>query len=400
MTTAHFVSLGIHTLPWVVPLLFTFFLPDLSFKEQEGELVVPIDMVDDPDPSAPAPTATGGAPGDQPGLGRGDAAADARRDRPDGESSDAAPLAEIEGGIAYLDPDGGQDGGLGFDPAAQLGDLGKIAAGANNVTITINFAVIRTHPLGPRVQPILLAIPEWREFMSGSTIDPYRDTDWMMLAGPSLLDTTKDVVYVHYSASDAEIDKGIAQVSAKYSQGGPMDVGVPGVKAWRAHVHGAERAFLRGQSHCVLIVPYANAKVFAQAAARNPCTLRSPPGEAVRARFLKPGGSVPQIPQSISELRIWLVPRNSDSGADLYAEGDCPDSAAATQAADDLKRTMAQANGLMVKVATAGVLNGFDARADGSMVKIHVPGNKDQVEAFIGLAGARVGVAPPATSGP
>ena len=57
------------------------------------------------------------------------------------------------------------------------------------------------------------------------------------------------------------------------------------------------------------------------------------------------------------------------------------------------------ANSLMVKLATAGVLSGFDAKTDGSTVKIHVPGNKDQVEAIINLAGARVGVSPPASSG-
>ena len=398
MTTAYVGSVGIHVLPWVLPLLFTFFLPsDLTFKEQDGELVVPIDMVDDPGPAAPSPTGTAGTTGDQSGTTR-DAGSDVQL-RDAGEN-DTAPIAEVEGGIAYLDPDGGQEGGLGFDPAAQLGDLGKIAAGPNNVTVVINFAVIRAHPLGPRVQPILLAIPEWKEFMSGSTIDPYRDTDWIMLAGPSLLDTTKDVVYVHYSASDAEIDKGIAGVSAKYSQGGPMDVGVPGVKAWRTHVHGAERAFLRGQSHCVLIVPYSHAKVFAQAAAHSPCTLRSPPGEAFRARFLRPGGSVAQVPSSISELRISLVPRNSDGSADLYGEGDCPDPATAQQASDDLKRTIGQINSLGVKLITGGALTAFESHAEGSMVKMHLPGTKDQVEAVITIAGARVGVTPPTSSGP
>src|SRR5262249_41431198 len=144
-----------------------------------------------------------------------------------------------EGGIAYIeDLDGGSgDGGFGRDPVDS-----KISAGPNNVMFSINFQVIRSHPLGSRLQPILLAIPEWKTFMTGSSIDPYRDTDWMIITGPSLRDTTRDAVYIHYSAPDGEVDKAIAQVSASYPKGGPMDVGVPGVKAWRGFAHGAERA--------------------------------------------------------------------------------------------------------------------------------------------------------------
>ena len=113
------------------------------------------------------------------------------------------------------------------------------------------------------------------------------------------------------------------------------------------------------------------------------------------ARFARPGGSVNIIPVSISELRLWIVPRNSDSGGDLYAEGDCPDPGAATQAADDLKATANSYNSLGVKLITAGIFNGFEARADGSMVKVHLPANNDQIEALFGLGGAQVGVSSP-----
>jgi hypothetical protein len=302
-----------------------------------------------------------------------------------------------DGGINYIaDDDGGSgDAGFGRDPGSLIGGIGNISAGTNNVTVLINFEVIRAHPLGPRLRPILMAIPEWKQFMTGSTIDPYRDTDWMLITGPSLLDTTKDLVVIHYSASDADVDKACAAVAAQYSKGGPMDVGVPSVKAWRAFAHGAERALLRPRSHVVLIVPSTHAKVFAQALAKTPITPRFKRGEAFSMRSLRPGGSVNFIPTSISELRLSLVPRPSDSGADLYAEGDCPDSAAASLAADDLKNTVQRTNSLLVRLATAGALSGFEVKSEGSMVKAHLPGSKDQVDAVITLAGGQVGVPPP-----
>jgi len=118
-------------------------------------------------------------------------------------------------------------------------------------------------------------------------------------------------------------------------------------------------------------------------------------GEAVRTRFARPGGSVSLIPPSISELRLWVAPRNADGGGDLYAEGDCPDPAAATQAAADLERAVQSKNSLGVKLLTAGLLSGFEAHAEGRMVKVHLPASKDQIEAIFGLVGGQLGVPPP-----
>lgn len=403
VTASHVVSVGVHTLPWLVPLIISIFqLGSLDIKDQEGELVVPIDMIDDPNPPSPPPAGTQAADplGAGIGLEGGVRPKDAGGDAPVDAPPEGAPLAELEGGIAYLDPDGGAgEGGVGFDPSAQLGDLGKISAGTNNITITVNFGVVRTHPLGPRVQPIILAIPEWKQFMANTNVDPYRDWDWMTVFGPSLLDTSKDVVIIHYAVTDAEMEKAALALSTRDSKGGPADVGVAGVKAWRTSVAGSERALIRGQSHCLLMVPWTHAKQFATMAKTTPCVLKSNPGEAGRARFHWPGGSIAIFPPQITELRMWLIPRNSDSGGDLYMEGDTADPATATQAADDLRKNVANVNSLVVRLATGSVLSGIDIKSDGNLVKIHLPGSKEQIEAIIGIAAARVGVPPPAPSG-
>ncbi len=83
------------------------------------------------------------------------------------------------------------------------------------------------------------------DFMSGTDIDPVRDTDWLMISGPSLVNTASDVILIRYGASDVVVDRAIARVSQKYPGGGPYDAGVPGVKATLAHADRAERVLLR-----------------------------------------------------------------------------------------------------------------------------------------------------------
>ena len=98
-----------------------------------------------------------------------------------------------------------------------------IQADVNLVTLVVNAEVIRLHPVGARMGYLLRGIPQWDEFMSGTDIDPVRDTDWVLISGPSLVNTSRDVILIHYSAPDAAIDKAIDVVSKKYDRGGRFD---------------------------------------------------------------------------------------------------------------------------------------------------------------------------------
>lgn len=400
--------------------------PDVELKDQEGELVVPVDLEEgpaEPPPPLPAPpppqaVATEGPtegpapaptkPTKDAGAPRPDASAlaalgDAGRDAETDAETDAgsagagsdAETPEAGAGDAALlvaEADAGTGSGVARDPEALLGAAGSVSAGPNNVTVLVNMEVIKAHPLGPRLQPILAAIPQWRQFMTGSTLDPYRDTSWILITGPSLADTERDAVFVGYTASDAEVDKAIDGISRAYVKGGKIDVGVPGVKAWRAYADRGERVFLRPRTHLAVIVPSSHAKPFAQALVKSPPQPKFRKGEAVSIRSMRPGGSVNVIPQSISELRLWIVPRPSDGGADVWAEGDCPDASTATQAADSFRQTVAQKNSLAVKMVTGGLLNHVEVTSEGAMVKLHLTATKEQIEAILGLVGAQLGV--------
>lgn len=411
---------------------FSFFPsgPSIEIKDQDGELTIPIDVIqgglEDEPPKTPEPPPTSAGTTAAPPL-KGPDPADAGRDHeaPDaafdaavatsifdagagvaldgGEpvdgSSDGAPTDEA--GIALGGVDGGVAGpATGRDPQAILGGAAAVSAGPNNVTVLVNMQVIKTHPTAPRLQPILAAIPQWRQFMAGSLIDPMRDCDWLLIMGPSLINTEKDAVFVHYSAPDAVVDTAIGTISKTYAKGGPMDVGVPKVKAWRAYADNAERVFLRPSPHVAVIVPATHATQFAKVLVANPLTPHLRPGEAVSLRALRPGGSINLIPQSISELRLWVVPRDADGGADVYAEGDCPDPAAAAAAAIDVKDTIQKKNSFGVRLVTAGLFNNVEVISDGPMLKAHLSASRDQIDAVLGLVASQLGATlpPPPTA--
>ena len=117
-------------------------------------------------------------------------------------------------------------------------------------------------------------------------------------------------------------------------------------------------------------------------------------------RALRPGGSISIIPASISEMRLWIAPRAGDGGADVYAEGDCPDEASAEQAAETLKGELSRRNSLAVRIVTAGLLNTARVTHEGSVVKLHAPATREQIDAILGLAAQQVGAALPEAPAP
>jgi hypothetical protein len=382
--------------------------PSLEFHDQDGDLAIPVDFIGDPsqDPASKAhdpsghPTegigsdaSTDGGTGDASALATGrDAGLDASTD---GSADAGAEPENDDGGLVAV-----ADGGVGRDPRSLLG-AAAVSAGPNNVTLMVNFVELRKHPDASRLGLILGGIPQWRAFMSNAQgaamLDPMRDADWMIIMGPSLLDTRNDAVFIHYGVSNATVDKIIDTVAHQSRGGGRMDVGVRGVKAWKAFADKGERAFLRLRSH-VVIVPVSHARQFAAVLARNPVRPHVRAGEGFSIRALRPGGSIRAIPQDVTEMRMWIVP-NADGSGDLYAEGDCPTDAAATADAETIRNLIQQKNSLGVRLLTAGFLNKLDVTAGSQMVHLHLHGTQQQIEALLALAAGLVHVTlPPPTA--
>jgi hypothetical protein len=274
-----------------------------------------------------------------------------------------------------------------------IGAAGSAQAGPQNVIVTINMAAIRAHPVGMRIGPLFAAIPQWDDFLVGTGIEPLRDTDWVSINGPSLIHSEKDVILVHYSASDAVVDRALEAVGQKSSNGGPYDAGAPGVKAILGHADRADRVFMRPQAHVVAVVPPYYAATAARVLARATIP-RAPkrPTEALRLTLIHPHGPMPAIPESVTEVRLWIVPRNADGGADVYAEGDTASPEVCADVVETLKGVVREQNSFGVKLLTHGLLDGIELTPDGKTVRMHVPVSRDQLEVILAFSAGRLGV--------
>ena len=274
---------------------------------------------------------------------------------------------------------------------------GLVNSGPVNVTLLVNMAEIRKHPVGVRSGPLFTAVPQWNDFLKGNqgSFDPVRDADWMLIYGPSLIHTDRDAVIIRYSVDDAVVDHAMDVASQNYDKGGPLDAGVRGVKATLGHADGAPRAFLRGQPHVLAVVPPDKANEFAKVLKGKTIAPKVRPGEAMRLIVREPYRQVAirglKFPQELKELRIWVNP-HADGSADIFAEGDCTTPESAVAAAGTLGTLITQSNSAIVQMMTGGVLNGVKVENDGTLIHAHILASRAQVERIMGVAATIMGV--------
>jgi len=382
-------------------------------NEVAGEAAIPIDVLeqDDTPPPAPLPplpearqpddetarelaaTLAGRRDGGVASLDAADAppeaSFDARPDAPPDAPASALPDAGgdgagLDGAIALADAAPGGNGPR--DPQAILGAAGNIQAAPVLVMVVVNAEVIRSHPVAAEMGALLRGIQQWDDFMKGTSFDPVRDVDWVMISGPSLINTSRDVILVRYSASDAAVDQAVAIVSAKHEHGGAFDAGVPGVRASRAFADKAERVILRPQPKVLALVPPDVAeKVARRLAPPAHVAAHVRPGEAAYVRVVDPHHPFPEVPATVGEARMRIVLR-PDQGADVFIEGDTKDSAAATQAADDV-RELIQRYKLLAMLLAGSLLDHVEVTTEGNRVDVHLTASLQQIETVVGLFG-------------
>lgn len=375
-----------------------------EIEDVEGEAAIPIEVLTAEESPPPPPEAP---PTPPPAQGKSDeekakdlavAAALARADA--GPAADAGPYRDAAPDAEALDAS--SDGGAGDAAVAAMADAGpnpnaivgaQIQADVNLVVLIVNAEVIRQHPVGAKMGYLLRGIPQWDEFMSGTDIDPVRDADWVQIAGPSLINTARDVVLIHYSVSDAVVDRAIDVVTRKYDRGGAFDAGVPGVKASLAHADRAERVLLRAQPHVLAVVPPSIAEKSARQLHDARLPAHNHPGEAVYLKLVNPHHPMPEVPEAITEMRLRVVPR-PDFGADVFVEGDTKDADAAADAAEGLRRLVRRHNDAFTSMLTHGLFDHVETTNEGPLVKSHLVVSLDQIETLAALVSSFLGVQP------
>jgi hypothetical protein len=272
-------------------------------------------------------------------------------------------------------------------PAPVVAEPVEREVGPGHFTMVIDFSVLRAHPASQQLAALIPLLPLWKQSLSGSKLDVMRDCDWLSIEGDDVHDATRDVVLVHYSGSDADVEAAIGALAGPAKS----DLGEPTVRAWQVYQHG-ERVFLRpSNDHIVAIMPLDKAKEWAHTLAGS--VVRAPHNNrAVDISATNPKTLVSIMPAAFVQERIVVTAQGN--GALLHLEGDCADEASAAPAAIELERGVRERNSLAVKLATGGAFSHFKASAKGPMVVADIPFSPEQVDAVLKMTaiaeGARV----------
>jgi hypothetical protein len=346
-----------------------------------------------------------------------DAAADAAKPKPkdagvEGGAADAAPRPSAKISDASVsDASGDGSGGIAADaaprapgaegprdPASMIGMKSLVNTGPQNVVLLINMAAVRAHPIGSKLGPLLSSFHQWRDFIKGNeqSFDPIRDTDWILLFGPSLIHTERDAVIIRYNMTDEAIEAAMDIAGKNYKEGGDFDAGVAGVKAVLGHADNAPRVFMRPQSKLLAVVPPKNAEEFAKSLKAKGVNPKIRAGEAVRLIVRDPSRQVAipglKFPAALKELRLWVIPA-ADGSADVYAEGDCNPAEEATPIAEAMTKLIADQNVGFVQLGTGGLLNGVQVlKAEAGRIAVHVKATQKQMDTLLGTLGLLLGV--------
>jgi hypothetical protein len=210
-----------------------------------GETIVPIDLdllADDPSAVASAPSANGaevpsgaGAPAPTtppPAVPPPAPSASAAPKAPDAGAPDAGRKPPGDAG-----PDASGKGGDGDDqpklrdPLNVAGAPGKLASKDPNVQVLIAGDRLRSHALGEWFGRILTSIPQWQSFFRNTNVDPIRDIDHLLIAGPQLRDSSKVVAVMDYRAP-TEVMRAAIDVLVERTNGSWIeDAPVPAARA-------------------------------------------------------------------------------------------------------------------------------------------------------------------------
>ncbi|MBN1604994.1 MAG: hypothetical protein JW940_00090 [Polyangiaceae bacterium] len=225
-------------------------------------------------------------------------------------SDAAAPDAGDAGPATDAGPDASPEAGPA-EPVALSGAAGEMADANANVRILVYTDTIRGQPLGARVGRLLASVPQWRDFFGPGGLDPIRDFDRILIAGPQLRNSSEVLAVLQYNVDEARILDAVGDIVRKDAQGGSwLDAGVP---AATAHADRAQRVFVVSPQSRLAIVTPPSAAADALRRARGHLGFPPAPGnEAVVAHVNTPWrmfiGLPVTVPKSLKSARMTLTP--------------------------------------------------------------------------------------------
>lgn len=365
---------------------------DFDAKIVDGDLDIPAEFLVEPtvteappEPAAAAPILPG--PNAVDG-GVSDAAADAGQDGGQDGGRDAGQDAgrDAGNGDSGLGPVAVEDAGPvdGGVAVAALPSTGAVP----NLDLTVNGAVIKAHPVGPKVTALLGHLYPWN-LMQGTGVDPIADTDAIRVWGPSfwLGQTQKMAVAIRYSMDDARADAAMDALAAKMPTPDGKPVEYPGVKSALVSFDKSDRVLLRGVGKTLVVVPPSEAKKFAAPMQKRAFDVPVKPNEAARLVVRHPHDQIAQAPETVQIVTLTIVVLNDKGDGELRVDAECLDGTGAADVAQTLNDlpSLYELGRLTNGSLPAGLLDGLAAKADGTHATATMPLSAGKVDQLFQL---------------
>ena len=341
--------------PWtkaLLALLLASSSRDLSFVPLDDDAVLPMEIEllaaaaplppapGPPDPSfaVPATSASVQMPSPSPDAGAPDARAEEQRDAsasdagipdvskdggldggvPDGGTAslrDASPDADVGGKREHPDAGDGKalDAGVATgaasgqppvvppirDPIGIAGKAGSIAGKDPNVSILLSMDAIRAHPSGAELGPVFATLPIWKNFFVGSGIDPVKDLDRILVAGPQFRESSKVVAVVKLKLPEPKIRAVLEGIRSRAVPEGTWE----SETVMLAKIDGAARVFVMQGSGVLLVVPESLGEM---ARGMKSASFPGAKGEAIVVFLKAPGKALRGAPFAIPKSLKWV----------------------------------------------------------------------------------------------
>jgi hypothetical protein len=329
------------------------------------------------------------------------AAVDRERPQPD-ELEDAGPDgAEREIADAQADV---ADGAVGpgreiADPVALSGAAGRIADANANVRVTVYTELLRQHPLGRRLGEVMSNAYQWRDFFGPTTLDPIRDVDRILIAGPQLRDSSEVIVVLRHHVGKKKITQAIDALVKRDPAGRWLQAAVP---AASARADRAERIFVVPNDEIVIITPPSAA----QDALSRGKGLRFPPptgSAAVVAYATTPWrafiGSPLRLPKTIKWARAE-VEATSDGGLVVELRAEDESAAVAKTNAEELVRTVRALTQPTLLFIRTKFVDKVEFHAEGNLIFGRIRITAKQLETLLEIAAGMVAPGAPRRAQP
>lgn len=299
-------------------------------------VAIPIDLLEEPAPEATQPPAPS-EPAAPPMAVEAPPEPEAPKPLPPKpKPPEPAPPAE--------EPAKAPESGIA-DPVAMAGGVRRVVDANANVRLIIDAEKLREHRLGPRVGALLGRVYQWRDFLGPTGIDPVRDIDRILIAGPQLRRSEEVVAVIQHRLGRERMRAAIDMLVQRDPGGEWLKARVP---VARASADRAERHFVLPSEQIVVVTPKS---ALADAERLGPrARIPTLPGTQLATAYVVTPwrafrGLPVRVPESIRWARARVVP-TEDGGAvvEIEAEDETPELARAHAA--ELERAVAAATRL------------------------------------------------------